>query len=138
MKILAIDLGKSNSVACLFDTATHQSGFEPIAPRCGGASRQADRRQSLGIRAITCQNSTGARGHRNQFDEWLGAAVGWMTCAKGSITRCWLPTPIRRHGVGRTSNRRPTGMMPSNSLNLLPLSKSHLLTFQQNNVNTVI
>lgn len=31
MKILAIDLGKYNSVACLFDTATNQSEFETIA-----------------------------------------------------------------------------------------------------------
>jgi hypothetical protein len=31
MKILAIDLGKFNSVACLFDTATSQSEFETIA-----------------------------------------------------------------------------------------------------------
>ena len=31
MKILAIDLGKFNSVACLFDTETHQSEFETIA-----------------------------------------------------------------------------------------------------------
>jgi transposase len=31
MKILAIDLGKFNSVACLFDTATNQSEFETIA-----------------------------------------------------------------------------------------------------------
>ncbi|NJO41701.1 MAG: IS110 family transposase [Cyanobacteria bacterium CRU_2_1] len=31
MKILAIDLGKYNSVACFFDTATNPSEFEPIA-----------------------------------------------------------------------------------------------------------
>jgi transposase len=31
MKILAIDLGKYNSVACLFDTNTNQSEFETIA-----------------------------------------------------------------------------------------------------------
>jgi transposase len=31
MKILAIDLGKFNSVACLFDTTTHQSEFETFA-----------------------------------------------------------------------------------------------------------
>lgn len=31
MKILAIDLGKYNSVACLFDTATNQSEFKTIA-----------------------------------------------------------------------------------------------------------
>jgi transposase len=31
MKILAIDLGKFNSVACLFDTATNQSEFETLA-----------------------------------------------------------------------------------------------------------
>ena len=31
MKILAIDLGKYNSVACLFDTTTNQSEFETIA-----------------------------------------------------------------------------------------------------------
>ncbi|MBM0745608.1 IS110 family transposase (plasmid) [Phormidium sp. CLA17] len=31
MKILAIDLGKFNSVACLFDTTTNQSEFETIA-----------------------------------------------------------------------------------------------------------
>jgi transposase len=31
MKILAIDLGKYNSVACSFDTATNQSEFETIA-----------------------------------------------------------------------------------------------------------
>ena len=31
MKILAIDLGKYNSVACLFDTATNQTEFETIA-----------------------------------------------------------------------------------------------------------
>jgi transposase len=31
MKILAIDLGKFNSVACLFDSATNQSEFETIA-----------------------------------------------------------------------------------------------------------
>ena len=31
MKILAIDLGKYNSVACLFDTANNQSEFETIA-----------------------------------------------------------------------------------------------------------
>jgi transposase len=30
MKILAIDLGKFNSVACLFDTATNQSEFETL------------------------------------------------------------------------------------------------------------
>lgn len=30
MKILAIDLGKFNSVACLFDTVTNQSAFETI------------------------------------------------------------------------------------------------------------
>lgn len=30
MKILAIDLGKFNSVACLFDTATNQSKFETL------------------------------------------------------------------------------------------------------------
>lgn len=33
MKILAIDLGKFNSVACLFDTATNQSEFETIATK---------------------------------------------------------------------------------------------------------
>lgn len=31
MKILAIDLGKYNSVAGLFDTANNQSKFETIA-----------------------------------------------------------------------------------------------------------
>jgi len=31
MKILAIDLGKFNSVACSFDTTAHQSEFETIA-----------------------------------------------------------------------------------------------------------
>lgn len=31
MKILAIDLGKFNSVACLFDTTTNQSEFETLA-----------------------------------------------------------------------------------------------------------
>jgi transposase len=31
MKILAIDLGKYNSVACLFNTATNQKQFETIA-----------------------------------------------------------------------------------------------------------
>jgi transposase len=31
MKILAIDLGKFNSVACSFDTKTNQSEFETIA-----------------------------------------------------------------------------------------------------------
>lgn len=31
MKILAIDLGKFNSVACLFDTTTNQSEFETFA-----------------------------------------------------------------------------------------------------------
>jgi transposase len=31
MKILAIDLGKFNSVACLLDTVTNQSEFETIA-----------------------------------------------------------------------------------------------------------
>ena len=31
MKILAIDLGKFNSVACSFDTLTNQSEFETIA-----------------------------------------------------------------------------------------------------------
>jgi len=31
MKILAIDLGKFNSVACSFDTTTHPSEFETIA-----------------------------------------------------------------------------------------------------------
>jgi transposase len=31
MRILAIDLGKFNSVACLFDTATNQSEFETLA-----------------------------------------------------------------------------------------------------------
>lgn len=31
MKILAIDLGKFNSVACLFDTTTHHSEFETFA-----------------------------------------------------------------------------------------------------------
>jgi transposase len=31
MKILAVDLGKYNSVACLFDTTTNQSEFETIA-----------------------------------------------------------------------------------------------------------
>lgn len=31
MKILVIDLGKFNSVACLFDTTTHQSEFETFA-----------------------------------------------------------------------------------------------------------
>jgi transposase len=30
MKILAIDLGKFDSVACLFDTLTHQSEFETV------------------------------------------------------------------------------------------------------------
>ncbi len=36
MKILAIDLGKFNSVACLFDTATNQSEFETIATQHWG------------------------------------------------------------------------------------------------------
>ena len=31
MKILAIDLGKFNSVACLFDTTTNQRGFETLS-----------------------------------------------------------------------------------------------------------
>jgi transposase len=31
MKILAIELGKFNSVACSFDTTTNQSDFETIA-----------------------------------------------------------------------------------------------------------
>lgn len=31
MNILAIDLGKFNSVACLFDTATNHSEFETLA-----------------------------------------------------------------------------------------------------------
>jgi transposase len=31
MKILAIDLGKFNSVTCSFDTKTNQSEFETIA-----------------------------------------------------------------------------------------------------------
>jgi transposase len=31
MKILAIDLGKFNSVACSFDTTNNQSQFETIA-----------------------------------------------------------------------------------------------------------
>ena len=31
MKILAIDLGKYNSVACLFNITTNQSEFETIA-----------------------------------------------------------------------------------------------------------
>jgi transposase len=31
MKILTIDLGKFNSVACLFDTITNQSEFKTIA-----------------------------------------------------------------------------------------------------------
>lgn len=33
MKILAIDLGKFSSVACLFDSATNQSEFETIATK---------------------------------------------------------------------------------------------------------
>jgi hypothetical protein len=35
MKILAIDLGKYNSVACLFDTTTNQSNFETFATQRG-------------------------------------------------------------------------------------------------------
>lgn len=31
MKILAIDLGKFNSVSCLFDTATNQSEFATLS-----------------------------------------------------------------------------------------------------------
>ncbi len=36
MKILAIDLGKFNSVACSFDTATNESEFETIATQRWG------------------------------------------------------------------------------------------------------
>jgi hypothetical protein len=35
MKILAIDLGKFNSVACLLDTATNQSELETVALNVG-------------------------------------------------------------------------------------------------------
>jgi transposase len=36
MKILAIDLGKFNSVACSFDTATNQNEFETVVTQRWG------------------------------------------------------------------------------------------------------
>lgn len=59
MKILAIDLGKFNCVACLFDTATNQSEFETIAT------------QRWAIEQLL--NQTGLNCHRDQFNYRLGA-----------------------------------------------------------------
>lgn len=57
MKILAIDLGKYNSVACLFNTATNQSEFETIAMQRGLIEDMLQRSQPQKVAIETCTNS---------------------------------------------------------------------------------
>lgn len=57
MKILAIDLGKFKSVACLFDTETNQAQYETIAMHRGLVEDVLQRSQPQKVVIETCTNS---------------------------------------------------------------------------------
>ncbi|NJR63820.1 MAG: IS110 family transposase [Cyanobacteria bacterium CRU_2_1] len=70
MKILAIDLGKFNSVACLFDTATNQSEFETATQRWAMEQLLSQRRPDQ----IVMETSS-ITGWVNDFCQSLGYKV---------------------------------------------------------------
>ncbi|MGA7935861.1 MAG: IS110 family transposase, partial [Kovacikia sp.] len=57
MKILAIDLGKFKSVACLFDTETKQAEYETIAMQQVALADLLQRKQPQKVVIETCTNS---------------------------------------------------------------------------------
>lgn len=57
MKILAIDLGKFKSVACLFDTETNQAQYETIVTQRGFFEDVLQRSQPQKVVIETCTNS---------------------------------------------------------------------------------
>jgi hypothetical protein len=82
MKILAIDLGKFNSVACLFDTTTNHSEFETFATQRWAFEQLLAKTQPVLL-----------------ADGFTIFAVGW-------VTRFWSPIPALRRGGGKTSNAK--------------------------------
>lgn len=57
MKILAIDLGKFKSVACLFDTESNQTEYETITMQRPALEDLLQRRQPQKVVFETCTNS---------------------------------------------------------------------------------
>ncbi len=57
MKILAIDLGKFKSVACLFDTETNQAEYETITMQQAALEDLLQRKQRRKVVIETCTNS---------------------------------------------------------------------------------
>lgn len=57
MKILAIDLGKFKSVACLFDTETHQAHYQTIAMQRVFLEELLQQSQPQKVVIETCTNS---------------------------------------------------------------------------------
>lgn len=57
MKILAIDLGKFKSVACLFDTETNQAEYETIAMQQVALADLLQRKRPQKVVIETCTNS---------------------------------------------------------------------------------
>lgn len=57
MKILAIDLGKFKSVACLFDTETNQAHYDTVAMQRGFMEDLLQRSQPQKVVIEICINS---------------------------------------------------------------------------------
>lgn len=97
MKILAIDLGKYNSVACSFDTATNQSEFETIATQRWSFEQLLNQTKPDQI----VIESSSITGWVYDFCQSLGYKV-------------LVANPSAEAWDGKTSNAKPTKMMRSN------------------------
>jgi nicotinamide riboside kinase len=83
MKILAIDLGKFKSVACLFDTETNQAEYETIAMQQVALEDLLQRKQPQKVVIETCTVTTQAKSA-----QFLSKGNHWGIVGSRAIERC--------------------------------------------------
>ena len=101
MKILALDLGKFKTVACLYEQSPdqpHHWDFVTVDTLKKDFARLIQQFQADVLVFETC------------------TAAGWLTCVTNLISRSSSPTPTEKHGGGPKSNAKRIVTTPSNWL----------------------